>query len=218
MPFIVFEGLDGSGKSSLMKCLDKELSDRGQRVSQTREPGGTPLSEEIRELILRPRPATQAPSARTELLLYEAARAQHVHQVIRPLCAQGAWVLCDRFTASSLAFQGQGRDLSWDSVVWLNSFATEGVKPDLQILVDVPLDLAQERMAQRAPKNTLPAEQYKDRIEAEDAEFHERVRQGFLRQAQIQPQDWLILDGRKTLAELTATVLQCFLIKTWLPA
>ncbi len=212
----MFEGLDGSGKSSLMKCLEKELTAQGHRVQMTREPGGTPLSEEIRELILRCRPTGEAPSARAELLLYQAARHQHVARVIKPALAQGVWVLCDRFTASSLAFQGQGRDLSWESVEWLNAFATEDLIPELQILIDVPLEVAQLRMQKRSTDGASPSQTEKDRIESESSEFHNRVRQGFLRQAKTNAAGWLVLNGEQSLQELTALLKTEFAKRNWL--
>ncbi|MDG0817952.1 dTMP kinase [Bdellovibrio svalbardensis] len=192
MAFLVFEGLDGSGKSSLMRALEKELERRAISFHRTREPGGTPLGDEIREMILR----TQGPSPlpRTELLLYVASRAQHVEEVIRPKLQQNHWILCDRFAASSVAFQGGGRDISETDVVTLNNFATGGLKADLTILLDLSVEESRKRRQGRGEKNG----ESEDRIESEADTFHEKVRQSFLKQAKQDPQGWLVLDARET--------------------
>lgn len=192
MSFLVFEGLDGSGKSSLMAALQRELEKRKIPFHQTREPGGTPLGDEIRNMILR----TQGPSPlpRAELLLYEASRAQHVDQVIRPALAQGTWVLCDRFAASSVAFQGGGREISENDVIMLNHFATGGLKADLTIL----LDLSVEESRRRRQNRGAAVGESEDRIESEADSFHEKVRQSFLKQAGQHPKEWLVLNAQET--------------------
>ena len=192
MRFIVFEGLDGSGKSSLMKQLEDELARRGRAFVRTREPGGTPLGDEIRHLILRK--DGEAPSPRTELLLYEASRAQHVDKVIRPALEKKTWVLSDRFAASSIAFQAGGRAIGEDKVVILNEFATDGLAPDLTILVDLSVEESRRRRRRRTDQGG----EAEDRIEAEADAFHERVRQSFLAQARREPKRWLVLDGADT--------------------
>ncbi|MBO9668721.1 MAG: dTMP kinase [Bdellovibrio sp.] len=192
MSFLVFEGLDGSGKSSLMVALEKELVNRAISFYRTREPGGTPLGDEIRNMILRKE--GPAPTSRTELLLYEASRAQHVDQVIRPKLEQGLWVLCDRFAASSVAFQGGGRDISENEVVMLNDFATGGLKADLTILLDLPVEESRKRRQGRGAQTG----ESEDRIESEADSFHEKVRQSFLKQAQQEPKSWLVLDAKET--------------------
>lgn len=192
MKFLVFEGLDGSGKSSLMAALENELVRRGQPVYRTREPGGTPLGDEIRNLILRK--DGPAPTARAELLLYEASRAQHVDEIIKPILAKGVWVLCDRFAASSIAFQGGGREISEKDVVQLNDFATSGLKPDLTILLDLSVEESRRRRQGRGIENGSG----EDRIESEADSFHEKVRNSFLKQANESPDSWLILDARET--------------------
>ena len=192
MKFIVFEGLDGSGKSSLMMALEKELLKRQVVFHRTREPGGTPLGDEIRQIILRPE--GPAPVSRTELLLYEASRAQHVEEVIRPHLAQGHWVLCDRFSASSVAFQGGGRDISEKEVHALNDFATGGLKADLTVLLDLSVEESRRR---RQGRNQQTGES-EDRMESEANSFHEKVRDSFLRQAAQDPQHWLVLNAQDT--------------------
>lgn len=192
MRFLAFEGLDGSGKSSLMKALEQELEKRSVKFIRTREPGGTPLGDEIRHMILRKE--GPAPVARTELLLYEASRAQLVEQVIRPALKSQTWVLCDRYTASSMAFQGGGRDISEKDVEILNYFATGGLKPDLTIL----LDLAVEESRRRRQGREEAAGGGEDRIESEADTFHEKVRQSFLKQARADAAHWLVLDAQET--------------------
>lgn len=177
--FIVFEGLDGAGKSTLIQLFKAELEKFQQNVTLTREPGGTELGEELRQILLRR--DKEAPIARTELLLYEAIRAQHVELLIRPRLAQGYWVLCDRFTASSLAFQAGGRQIAESEVQWLNAFATGNLSPTLTVLLDLTYDEALSRQSHRFQNKGEQA----DRMEAEERGFHERVRASFLKQAQI---------------------------------
>lgn len=192
MPFMVFEGLDGSGKSSLMSALESELKSKGLLVVRTREPGGTALGDQIREMILRQ--DGPSPTARTELLLYEASRSQHVDQVILPALKQQAWVLCDRFTASSIAFQAGGRSIAESWVEQLNEFATNGLKPDLTVL----LDLSVEESRRRRHRRQSQSGEQEDRIESEADSFHERVRKSFTDQAQRDPQHWLVLNAAES--------------------
>ncbi len=196
MPLIVFEGLDGSGKSSLMAALEAELKTKNIPNIRTREPGGTKLGDEIRAMILRTEGSS--PTARTELLLYEASRSQHVDQVIRPHLQQNFWVLCDRFTASSIAFQAGGRSISEEWVEQLNNFATDGVSPDLTVLLD--LSVAESRKRRHQRESASGSQQ--DRIESEADSFHERVRNSFLAQAARDPDHWLVLDASQTPEQL----------------
>lgn len=184
MKFIVFEGIDGAGKSTLMRALSNFLNNENQEHILTREPGGTPLAEEIRSLVIDNR--EDAPVPRCELLLYEASRAQHVDAHIKPAIERGNWVLCDRFTASSVAFQNAGRGVGTENTKWLNDFATGGFYPDLSVLVDLPVDEGQKRILQR--------DEGMDRMETERAEFHNRVRKSFLEQSAAEA-NWLVLDG-----------------------
>lgn len=206
MAFIVFEGLDGSGKSSLMGKLQDELLKRKISFIKTREPGGTSLGDEIRQLILRTE--GQAPTPRTELLLYEASRAQHVDCVILPALKLNQWVLCDRYTASSLAFQAGGREISEDWVNRLNDFATNQVYPDLTVLLDLSVDESRKRRFQRS--------QNQDRMESEADTFHQKVRSAFLNLANKNPDQWLILDASKSIENLTIELLQALEEKKWL--
>lgn len=210
MAFIVFEGLDGSGKSSLMAALEKHLSLIGQVFHRTREPGGTAFGDEIRNIILRKTPPNPVP--RAELLLYEASRAQHVDEVILPNLKQGVWVLSDRFSASSVAFQAGGREISEADVHMLNNFATQGLEPDLTILLDLTVDESKKRRTGRE----LATGEAEDRIEAEADAFHERVREGFLKQARQNSKKWLVLDARKTPSVLFDEMLESLIAHSFL--
>lgn len=211
MAFLVFEGLDGSGKSSLMRALEAELGKRGLHFHRTREPGGTPLGEEVRHLILRKQAGT-VPVPRAELLLYEASRAQHVEEVIKPRLAQGEWVLSDRFSASSVAFQAGGREIAEKDVLWLNDFATSSLQADLTVLLDLPVAESRRRQAHRSTQTGEEA----DRIESEKDAFHERVRASFLKQARENSPHWLVLDARSSTEEMLKILLQTLKEKKWL--
>ncbi len=210
MFFVVFEGLDGSGKSSLMKRLENHLKNLGKDLIMTREPGGTTVGDEIREIILKKQ--AEPPSARTELLLYQASRAQHVDLVIRPALAQNKWVLCDRFSASSIAFQGGGRGISLDQVEWLNNFATNLLKPHLTVLLDLSVDESKKRRSNRESLTAVA----EDRIEAEADSFHEKVRKGFLDQAKADPKNWLVLNAAHTPEELYEQLVKDLTERQWL--
>ena len=210
MAFIVFEGLDGSGKSSLMRALAAELLSRGIPFHPTREPGGTPLGDEIREIILRKSGATPVP--RAELLLYQVSRAQHVDEVLRPRLARGEWVLSDRFSASSIAFQSGGREISEKDVQTLNEFATAGLSADLTVLLDLSVDDSRKRQAHR----TSQTGEIADRIESEKNSFHERVRQSFLAQAAADAENWLVLDARVSIDAMLKTLLKILKERRWL--
>lgn len=206
MAFLVFEGLDASGKSTLMEALHLELGKRGQEVLISREPGGVPLSEELRPVLLRR--GQEAPCPRTEILLYEACRAQHVDSLLKPALDQGKWVICDRYYASTVAFQAYARGLERKSVDWLNNFAVDGIHPDLTVLLDISVEDSQQRLSCRGDE--------KDRLEGESLDFHERVRQGYLEQAQDAAESWLVLDARKPLEDLLAAVMRDLLERKWL--
>lgn len=210
MYFLAFEGLDGSGKSSLMKSLEAELSRQRIDFIQTREPGGTALGEKLRTLILEK--SNPAPVPRAELLIYEASRAQHVDELIKPALAQKKWVLSDRFSASSLAFQGHARGLGWKEVDQLNEFATDGLKPHLTVLLDLTVEESEKRRQKR--EQTLKVEA--DRIESEKREFHEKVREGFLKAAALEKPSWLVLDASLPTEKLFENLLQELRKRKWL--
>jgi dTMP kinase len=192
MAFVVFEGLDGSGKSTLIKKLEQLLLQKGKAVELTREPGGTPLAEDIRHLLLRTEGEPPAPL--TELLLYEAARSQHVQTKIQPALKRGAWVLCDRYTGSTLAFQCGGRGIDRKLVDTLNSIATQNLEPDLWVL----LDLSLEESMRRRENRDQSGEKALDRFELEAQQFHKKVRNYYLQLAKEQPQKWLVLNAESS--------------------
>lgn len=213
MIFLAFEGLDGSGKSSLMKQLEDHLLQQKIQFVKTREPGGTAVGDQLRSIILtKNEDQLLSPTPRTELLLYEASRSQHVDVVIRPALQQKKWVLCDRFTASSIAFQAGGRKISIEQVRWLNAFAIDGVQPDLNILLDLTVEESKKR---RQGRQSQGGDQ-EDRIESEAEAFHVRVREGFLNESKTNPSQWLVLDASLTPEKLFEILLKELKAKKWL--
>ncbi|MBD3272546.1 MAG: dTMP kinase [Elusimicrobia bacterium] len=180
---ITFEGIDGSGKTTQIQLLKKFLLKKKQKVFVTREPGGAgcPFAEAVRSLVLNPEYQVHP---RSELLLYEASRAQHVEVTIKPFLLKGYWVLCDRFTDATLAYQGGGRNIPGKYLAWLNRFATGNMIPDLTILLDVNVQhgLRQARMIS-ARDTEYAAGAEGDRLEQEDIDFHQRVRRYYLKLA-----------------------------------
>jgi len=206
--FIVFEGLDGSGKSTLIQGLSQVLEQQNISFHKTREPGGTLLGEEVRKLLLQVE--GDSPVPRAELLLYEAIRAQHVEKLIKPKLAEKSWVLCDRYTASTFAFQAGGRGLTEEDINWLNAFATDQLEPDLWVLVDLPPQECQKRMAKRGEQG-----QEKDRFEQEELSFHEKVRNNYKKQS-TGKSNWLVLDGLKKPDELITELVENLKGRKWL--
>ena len=192
MPFVTLEGIEGCGKSTQARALATAL---GPDVVLTREPGGTPLGQEIRELLLHG--GAVAPAA--EVLLYFADRAQHVATVVRPALEAGRVVVCDRYVDSSFAYQGYGRGVSLDLLKQVFTLATGGLLPDVTLLIDVPVELGLRRVGRRGTH---------DRLEGEERAFHERVRAGYHALASQDPQRWLSFDGSKDEAQLTPELLQ----------
>lgn len=187
--FITFEGGEGCGKSTQVKRLKAALEAEGISVVLTREPGGTWLGEEIRHLIKDQN--TDAPVAEAELLLFLAARAQLVREVIEPALAAGKWVISDRFCDSTIAYQGYGRGLDLGVVRAANDFACAGLKPDLTLLLDLPLESGMRRRQARESATLTEA----DRIERAGAEFHQRLREGFLKLAALEPERIVVIDA-----------------------
>lgn len=190
--FLVFEGIDGSGKTTQLKLLGEILSSRGYPVLYTREPGGTRIGETVRELLLDPQHSELVPVA--EALLYAAARAQHVAQVILPALQEGKIVLCDRFLDSSLAYQGFGRELDVGQLEKLNEAATAGLTPDLVLLLDFLCDTGMERITGSG--------RGADRIEQEDLSFHRKVRAGYLTLAGRAPKRYRVIDANRTIEQI----------------
>ncbi len=191
--FITFEGIDGSGKTTQLQCLRAALENEKLEVVATREPGGTALAEAIRNYLLH---STQALEARAELLLFGAARAQHVCEVIEPALARGAWVLCDRFTDSSLAYQGGGLGLDADFIRQMNAFATNGLTPMLTFLLDIEPAAAQVRRTGET----------QDRIEERGLRFQEQVRAAYLKIADAEPKRVVVLDGARAADEIESEI------------
>lgn len=198
--FIVFEGGDGAGKSTQAALLADSLRGKGHAVLLTREPGGTQIGEKIRALVLDHGQGTV--DARTEALMYAAARAAHVEQVIRPALAAGTMVICDRFVDSSLAYQGIGRSLGIDAVRSINNFATGGLCPDVTVLLDVSPTDGRTRRTVGADGAPLP----EDRLESEPDEFHSRIRDAFILLASRNPRRYLVLDASTGVSALATII------------
>jgi dTMP kinase len=190
--FITFEGVEGSGKTTQIERLKRHLIRKGIPCKVTREPGGCPIGEKIRKILLNPDHREMAPLS--ELLLYEASRAQHVLEVVKPLLKKGMVVLCDRFSDASIAYQGYGRkvDLQW--VERLNRLSSQGIKPDVTFLLDCPSDIGLKRALQR--NKTLKKEK-EERFEREKIQFHHRVRRGYLSIAKKEPHRVKVIDTRE---------------------
>lgn len=185
--FITLEGPDGSGKTTQMVALVAALRQGGLDVLATREPGGTPVGEQIRAIVHDLRNTDIVP--RTEILLYLASRAQLVEQAIRPFLQSGGVVVCDRFADSTLAYQGYGHCTDLATLRMLLEFATGGLKPDLTLLLDIDAETGLRRRAAEGEWN---------RLDAYDVAFHRRVRQGYLELAQAEPQRWVTIDAGRT--------------------
>lgn len=194
--FITFEGPEGSGKSTHCALLVKYLESKGCNALLTREPGGTPLAESVRSILLNPA-STISPMA--ELLLYEASRAQHITETILPALKSGKIVLCDRFTDATLAYQGYGRNIDIGTIKKLNSIAAQKIKPDLTILLDVPAGKGL-KLARNINKGYGTAGGG-DRLEMEKLSFHRRVRNGYLSLAKNEPKRIKVIRVRKTVEE-----------------
>ncbi|QCU79500.1 dTMP kinase [Citricoccus sp. SGAir0253] len=200
--FIAFEGGDGSGKSTQARLLVEALREAGYDVLPTREPGGTPVGERLRSLVLDPGHAPIDPV--TEALVFAASRSAHVRQLLRPALEAGRVVVTDRYVDSSVAYQGAGRDLGTRRVAELNEWATDGLHPDLTVLLDVDTATA---AARRAAREASPGGAGPDRMEAEPEAFHERIRQAFLERAATDPGRYLVIDRALPVPEIAAAVL-----------
>lgn len=183
--FITFEGMDGAGKSTHLTWFAEALRARGHEVVVTREPGGTPLGEQLREILLH-----QPMSIGTEALLMFAARLEHIEQVIRPALQAGQWVLSDRFSDATFAYQGGGRGMDWARLHELEQWVHADLQPDLTLFFDVPVAVARQRLSANASL---------DRFEQERADFFERVRAGYRRRITENPQRYTVVDASVTL-------------------
>jgi dTMP kinase len=192
MPFVTFEGIEGSGKSTQARLLAERL---GPDTVLTQEPGGTPLGRAIRRLLLDHGHGAVAPA--TESLLYFADRAQHVAELVRPALREGRSVVSDRYTDSSLAYQGYGRGLDRGLILAVHRLATGDLRPDVTILLDVSVDVG---LARASSRGSL------DRLESEVREFHDRVRAGYLEMARAEPDRWVRVDGEGSTEAVAARV------------
>jgi dTMP kinase len=183
--FITFEGVDGAGKSTHLAWFADTLRQRGLDVVVTREPGGTPLGEQLREMLLN-----QTMSIGTEAMLMFAARLEHIDQVITPALQAGKWVISDRFSDASFAYQGGGRKMDWDRLRQLEQWVHPDLQPDLTLFFDVPIEVARQRLASNV---TL------DRFEQEQSDFFERVRAGYHRRINENQQRYAVIDGAQSL-------------------
>lgn len=188
--FITFEGVDGAGKSTHLQWFADTLRQRGLEVLVTREPGGTPLGERLREILLN-----QPMHAGTEVLLMFAARIEHIEQVIRPALQRGTWVISDRFSDASFAYQGGGRGVALSKLEQLERWVHEDLQPDLTLLFDIPIEVARQRLSNNA---TL------DRFEQEKGGFFEKVRQAYLERCKKHPRRFALIDAAQTPEEVKA--------------
>ena len=186
--FITFEGVDGAGKSTHLAWFTDALRQRGIDLVLTREPGGTPLGEKLREILLH-----EPMHAETEAMLMFAARREHLEQVIRPALEQGTWVVSDRFSDASFAYQGGGRGVSTAKLEQLERWVQDDLQPDLTLLFDIPIEVARQRLASNASL---------DRFELEQGEFFERVRQAYLARAAKKPQRFIVIEAEKSISEV----------------
>jgi dTMP kinase len=193
--FISFEGIDGCGKSTQADLLRSYLESKGEQVELLREPGGTALSEQIREILLNPNNDKMDPS--TESILLSACRAQLTREIIIPALERGNIVICDRYADSTLAYQGYGRGINLEWLEKLNAFATAGLKPDITLLVDLPVDEALNRMQSKSF----------DRIEMEGIEFLDKVRSGYLELTDRFSKRYFMIDGMETIEEMSKKII-----------
>jgi len=190
--FITFEGVEGSGKTTQIQRLKRYLTQKGIPCKLTREPGGCPIGEKVRKILLDPNHREMVPLSET--LLYEAARAQHVKEVIEPLLRKGVGVLCDRFNDATIAYQGYGRGVDLRLVERLNRLSSQRIKPDITFLLDCPSDVGLKRALQR---NQILRKEREGRFEGEKIQFHRRVRRGYLAIAKKEPHRVKVIDTRR---------------------
>lgn len=194
--FITLEGIDGVGKSTHISFVAQYLIDKGFQVTCTREPGGTKLGEKLRKMLLD---ASLPLSLDTETLLLFAARAEHIHQVIKPALQKGHWVLSDRFTDATFAYQGGGHGVAFDRIATLADWVQQGLTPALTLLIDMPPNIALTRLAPH---------HYKDRFEQKSLLFYQRVRATYLDWAKKAPQRFMVIDGQQTIKQVQQEITQ----------
>lgn len=202
--FISFEGGEGSGKTTQINRLSDFLNAQGRRIVSTREPGGTPEAEKIRNFLVKRDGGDWTPEAET-LLLY-AARSMHVEAIIKPAMADGKVVISDRFSDSTMAYQGYGHGYDIEKIKALDNLVLDGFKPDITIILDIPAAEGIKRSTRRLASESLKMERMEDRFEQLDIGFHERLRQGFLEIAKADPQRCHVVDASQDLDAVTAQV------------
>ncbi|MCL2669320.1 MAG: dTMP kinase [Syntrophaceae bacterium] len=203
--FVTFEGVEGAGKTTQLRLAVEWLEARGLSVLATAEPGGTSLGQKIREILLNR--SAWAISAEAELLLFAAARAQHVREAIMPALERGQWVLCDRFSDATLAYQGFGRGLDAAFIRCLNGFSSRSLSPDLTLLFDLSASVGLARARERAAG--LRPEAAEDRFEQETLAFHGRIRKGYLSLAAEEPDRYRIVDAARGIEAIQGDVRRC---------
>lgn len=206
--FLTFEGIEGVGKTTQVTLTARALAARGVAHVVTREPGGTPLAESIRNLVLQPRDEVMPPVA--ELLLMFAARAVHLTNHIEPHLRAGTWVICDRFTDATYAYQGAGRGMDAASIGALETLVQGERRPDLTLLLDGPVAVGLARSRKR------DAGKQRDRFERERTEFFERVRAGYLSRARAEPERMAVIDAARSAPEVTADILAALESRAWI--
>ena len=194
--FITFEGIEGCGKSTQVKLLEQYFISKEKEVFLTREPGGPKISEKIRDILLEPENKEMLPE--TEVLLYMASRSQHTGEWIIPLLHEGKVVISDRYYDSTIAYQGAARKLNRNIIDIIIDFATFGLKPDITFLIDLPADIGLSRISKKDA----------DRLERESMEFHQKVRNGFLKIAEYEKERYIVIDGRKNIEEIKKEVIK----------
>ncbi|MBZ5486721.1 dTMP kinase [Halomonas aquamarina] len=199
--FITLEGGEGVGKSTNLAFVVATLEAQGFEVVSTREPGGTPRAEAIRTLLLDPTPE-EALNTDAELLLMFAARAQHLAEKIMPALSRGAWVVCDRFTDATFAYQGGGRGVAFERIAQLETFVQRGLAPDLTLLLDMPLSAAQSRLESRLSSR----QEQRDRFEQEQGDFFQAVRRAYLERAGAEPKRFALINAHQPLADVQADI------------
>ncbi|HAZ79820.1 MAG TPA: dTMP kinase [Porticoccaceae bacterium] len=193
--FITIEGTEGVGKTTNIAFIQNWLSEKGVEFSSTREPGGTPLAEEIRSLLLTPRAETVCDT--TELLLMFAGRAQHLNKVVVPALTMGKWIVCDRFTDATYAYQGFGRGMDQKLIAHLEQLVQKELRPDLTLILDIPVEIGLQRASQRSTP---------DRFEQEKVSFFHRVREGYLCRAAENSDRYVVIDASKALQDVQTAI------------
>ena len=197
--FITVEGIEGVGKSTNIEFLAALIEEKGLKVIRTREPGGTPMAERIRSLLLEhgEEPMTDI----AELLLFFASRSLHIQNAIKPALQAGQWVVCDRFTDASRAYQGDGRGLNQDTINTLANWVQEDLQPDMTVLLDAPAEVGMDRAGRRGAA---------DRLEIEKTDFYARVRAGYLALAKSEPHRFIVIDASRPLSQVQADIAENF--------